>query len=117
MERVAIHYQYRDGSNYKRSGAPAVFNNESGMSSDEVASILVGLFDDGRYFVAESLSLPLFYFDDCDQDPDIDHGFHELLYIERSDLPATDDRDVAQLLEDTKVASESGWIIADSRVF
>lgn len=96
LKNVAIHYMYRDASNYK-SHETVVFENPRGVSAPELwvrineALHGVMLFNEQPIFKPELVGLPTaFLFDKPGfRRNEDDHDWHELLSVEETDETIT----------------------------
>jgi len=111
MEKYTIiNYQYRDGGNYQY-GLDIAFRGEM---TPEIEARLRSAFDAREYFIAEQIGLPTAfpYPEECDYNPDIDHGWHEYLgYAIVCDTPATMDTPmtIEEFVAVVEAARSAGW--------
>jgi len=108
MSQLEVHYQYRDGANWKESTS-RVFSNPLRLSESEVEILFYALLFDNENFIAESVELPTCYFDK-DSDPDA-HGYHEFLSVRETDDEPNDElnRSINGLIRQFAVCKEAGW--------
>lgn len=57
MSNVIFYYQYRDGDNYKQSGA-VVFANPDDLPESYINTEIERNLDDGVYFIASQIDVP-----------------------------------------------------------
>ena len=110
MKQLEIHYQYRDGANWKESTS-VVFANPFNYSIDEATALLEGHLFDDENFIAESVGLPTCYHEDDVDDGEFAHGLHEFLYVRETDASPNDDagRSFDGLVRQFAECSEAGW--------
>ena len=96
LPNTAVHYRYRDGSNYKRA-ATAIVN---GRLSEAQIRELYATLDEGLYFLPTTVGLPHCWFTDYGYDPTADHPWHELPEggIEPTDCEPTETGTAVELL-------------------
>ena len=108
MKQLEIHYQYRDGANWKQSTS-RVFVNPMGLSADEAEKLLMECLFDDENFIAESVELPTCYFDDNTASDA--HGLHEFLSVRETDSEPNDklNRSINGLIRQFVAGKEVGW--------
>lgn len=92
---TTIHYEYRDGANYKRAASWTI----KGQCSMAQRDLLMAscMQDDGlAFFVPQAVGIPALQ--PRDWDDDIDHPMHSITGIEMGSAPADDVRSIHDLL-------------------
>lgn len=110
---IVFNYQYRDASNFKKSGH-VVFENQDALPLE----ILNCEFERATLhseFIADQISIPELFFDKHHFSGD-DHCFHEFIGMEYTDMPSNDRhrRSISEFLADVRRAYENGWLVFDS---
>lgn len=111
-------YMYRDAHNYKRHGE-VVVSNPDGLCVSQARKRIQASLDEGQYFIAEQLGLPVvFPWKDAKAPADFnieyDHPWHEFVALEACKLPATVDVTLRQVVARAERAKRRGWIIPKS---
>lgn len=121
---IRFRYQYRDGSNNKRSGQ--VFLNEGTIIVEEACQRIQEALDEGDYFIASQIGVPdVFLWDPSVLKTSgrtmsdssisypivegIDHCWHEWTGLEFSYQPATDQRTLDEFVIAIEAAAKEGW--------
>lgn len=104
---VALHYLYRDASNYKKWNI-VVFSNQDSLSLDEIENQIKKSLIDGIWFYAENVRLPLLFlwmdqveYENGEPNED-DVDWHEYSEIEFTDKALNDEysRDITNFLNE-----------------
>ena len=106
---VEIKYMYRDGANWKTHASHS-FPNHQGMFAIDIERRLLDACDDGGLFVAEQVGLPVMFNEDYDDD--YDHGYHEIVCVNRlvnDKAPSSETRSISEFLDEFERESNKGW--------
>ena len=109
---IAFNYQYRDASNFKRSGQ-VIFENPDSWSLSAISLAFECTVIHGT-FIADQIKIHELFFDKHPFSSD-DHCFHEFIDMEYTDVPSNDRhfRRISEFLADVSQARESGWLVFD----
>jgi hypothetical protein len=97
MQNIRFHYKYRDAANYKEYGS-VIFSNTTQISIAVIQELLKEALIDQEYFVPVACGIPLIH--SFPFDPELDHAWYELDYIEETIKPVTDVRDMQTFITD-----------------
>lgn len=106
---TTFNYIYRDGDNYKASGAYVL----CGLPLIGMAAFIEALkktLSEGEYFIASQVDVPeVFLWKDEYAPTDADHSWHEFFSIEETDAQSDTDLTPEMFLKSFERASEEGW--------
>lgn len=107
---TALHYQYRDGDNYKKHGTWIITGP---CSPDQEKALRDACMheDENDFFVPETVGIPMLDFDGWDEQSD--HAFCTVEALEPTEAEAQDSRDIETLTADF---AERDWE-ADGEAF
>jgi hypothetical protein len=105
---TTIEYEYRDGSNYRKSGSWTV----SGTLAPQDAARLTSGFDEG-FFVPSAVGIPMLSPGGNDAGDD-DHAWHTLESLKAGDAPVDEDRSIDQILAAFLAADWQAAMVAHS---
>lgn len=108
---VAIHYMYRDASNWKNHGVVIVKSRSTNVFRLSAAEerIEEALHEHG-VFNAEAVGFEnLFYWLDGKRVYEDDHGWHEFVRLSETDQPATDSRTLEEIVAAFEREADKGW--------
>ena len=108
---MAFNYQYRDASNFKKSGQ-VIFASSNSWEIEAINIEFERATLHGE-FIADQISIPELFFDRHFSTDD--HCFHEFIGMEYTDISSNDRhrRSISEFLADVKQARASGWLVFD----
>jgi hypothetical protein len=96
IKNIRFHYKYRDTANYKEYGA-LIFSNPDQLSIETVLEKLKAGLIDQEYFIPSLCSIPLIH--SFPFDPELDHEWYALDYLEETEEAVTDSRDIGTFIQ------------------
>jgi hypothetical protein len=88
---VRIDYEYRDADNYRRGGSWTV----EGVPDE--AALMATLSSDG-FFVPDAVGMPMLTPAGDEWDDEVDHAFHSILSVRKTDDPTNEVRNFDALV-------------------
>jgi hypothetical protein len=105
MSNIKFHYQYRDAGNYKNPGNVVFALNTDLTIEDATEKIREHLFDE-EFFDPIKWQIPPVFFEDEEEDEELDHDWHEFLELQWTTDPETDSRTFEQFLKFISIRQE-----------
>jgi hypothetical protein len=97
IKNIRFHYKYRDAANYKAYGS-VIFSNPNQLSLETIGKQLKEALIDQEYFIAQACKIPLIH--SFPFDPELDHEWYELDYLEETNEAVTDERSIDAFVQD-----------------
>lgn len=107
---TTIHYEYRDGANYKKSASWTILGMCSQNQTQALRDACINE-DDHNYFVPSAVGMPDILPDEWDDE--IDHPLCHITSIEMVTMPADDIRSIHELINDFKLQD---WHLQIARI-
>ena len=97
FKNIRFHYKYRDAANFKEYGS-IIFNNFNQVSLELIHEKLKEVLIDQEYFIPQTCKVPLIH--SFTYDPELDHEWYELDYLEKTNEDSTDKRSIEEFIKD-----------------